>query len=110
MISFLFIYLGTDEERGIRKWRDICENDNLYRHNIYDLPLIQIYFNKIRLFRYLPFCPSFRTTTNVDPDKHGGYAHVQSDNNATAKKYESGICLSNNFSNGTADDTNNTYL
>ena len=56
------VMLGTDEERGIKKWRklDITGSSmNSESMKTYDLPLIQKYLNKGRLWSYLPFCPSF---------------------------------------------------
>lgn len=54
---------GTDEERGIRKWRKLTQDSDGptggSRMHIYDIPLIQNCLNKVTLFRYIPFCPSF---------------------------------------------------
>lgn len=68
----LCIITGTEEERGINKWRryehsgDENEVDNSMR--IYDLPWIQKYLDRVAFFRYLPFCPRFslKRRSNVD--------------------------------------------
>lgn len=66
---------GTAEERGINKWRkheevlDSTVVDDTRR--IYDLPWIQKYLDKIRWFRYVPFCPRF-TMERKKRDEEGG--------------------------------------
>lgn len=54
---------GTDEERGIRKWRKLtAEDDNSTSHSrmyIYDIPFIQKYLNRLEIVKYIPFCPGF---------------------------------------------------
>ncbi|XP_045176439.2 solute carrier family 23 member 1-like [Mercenaria mercenaria] len=54
---------GTEEERGIKKWRTALseDGDNNGRSDmhIYDFPLIQRCFDKVRIFEYIPFCPTF---------------------------------------------------
>ncbi|XP_052247369.1 solute carrier family 23 member 1-like isoform X1 [Dreissena polymorpha] len=52
---------GTDEERGITKWRqhggDVGSDQSALR--TYDIPFIQKYLDRVEFFRYLPFCPRF---------------------------------------------------
>ncbi|XP_053374414.1 solute carrier family 23 member 2-like isoform X2 [Mercenaria mercenaria] len=54
---------GTDEERGIKKWRKLTledeESTGGSRMHIYDLPLIQNYLDNVQIFKYIPFCPAF---------------------------------------------------
>ncbi|KAJ8313820.1 hypothetical protein KUTeg_008381 [Tegillarca granosa] len=58
------IMFGTDEERGIKKWReqrttsDDIESDQTSL-DVYNLPLIQKYLDRMSCTKYLPFCPSF---------------------------------------------------
>ncbi|XP_052810952.1 solute carrier family 23 member 1-like isoform X2 [Mya arenaria] len=60
---------GTDDERGLTKWRQHGDGTGNQEADmsIYDLPLIQPYLDKIPLFRYLPFCPRFTLSCG-----HGG--------------------------------------
>ena len=58
--------LGTDEERGILKWRkqeSFEDGSSIYTTDMrtYELPFIQKYLDKISVCRYLPFCPTFRS-------------------------------------------------
>lgn len=61
---------GTDEERGIQKWRTVTDDDGILMKisplSIYDFPLIQKCLDKIKLFRYVPFCPSFMREINTE--------------------------------------------
>ena len=52
---------GTDEERGIKKWREYgqSETGDDRSDDMYHLPLIQTYLDKVGFFRFLPFCPRF---------------------------------------------------
>ncbi|XP_064614436.1 solute carrier family 23 member 1-like [Liolophura sinensis] len=58
---------GTDEERGILKWRQMTHTDSEQTSggktaNIttYDLPLVQKFLSGWNWTSYLPFCPTFR--------------------------------------------------
>ena len=59
----LFFLKGTDEERGIKKWRQHEKDESTSGEEsdmrIYDIPFIQKYLNKSKICRYLPFCPTF---------------------------------------------------
>lgn len=62
LILLCVLISGTEEERGILKWRaeipsevDTEKTDT----NIYDLPYIQKHLDKLRWVDFLPFCPSF---------------------------------------------------
>ena len=76
--TVIYYVSGTDEERGIKKWRKLTEDSDGpssdSRMHIYDLPLIQNCLNKVKCFRYIPFCPSFlRKTTHAhsEDEKNG---------------------------------------
>ena len=53
--------IGTDEERGIRKWRKLDESESSQSEAMksYELPLIQKYIDNWKISKYLPFCPTF---------------------------------------------------
>ena len=59
--SILHLSSGTDEERGIRKWRKLDDSASSQSEAMksYELPLIQKYLDKWKICRYLPFCPTF---------------------------------------------------
>lgn len=61
--QFFFCLSGTDEERGIRKWREKESTDdsaeNTSGNHIYDLPFCQHFLDKFKIFHYLPICPRF---------------------------------------------------
>lgn len=53
---------GTDEERGIIKWRRLDKRDSSFQPDAlktYEIPLIQKYLDKWSICKYLPFCPNF---------------------------------------------------
>lgn len=59
---------GTDEERGIRKWRKLDESvSSMHSETMksYELPLIQKYLDKWKICEYLPFCPTFSFRCNM---------------------------------------------
>ncbi|XP_033762509.1 solute carrier family 23 member 1-like isoform X2 [Pecten maximus] len=61
---------GTDEERGIKKWREmtsLTEGDTK-RSAVYDIPFIQPLLDKISCWRYFPMCPAF---TGCRRRRHG---------------------------------------
>lgn len=60
--NFTFCFSGTDEERGLSKWRQHGSNDASGDLRTYDIPLIQKFLDRIPIFRYLPFCPRFSPT------------------------------------------------
>ncbi|XP_064614434.1 solute carrier family 23 member 1-like [Liolophura sinensis] len=58
---------GTEEERGILTWRQMTDDAtdeafgmNVASTSIYDLPLVQKFFNRWNWTSYFPFCPTFR--------------------------------------------------
>ncbi|KAJ8306918.1 hypothetical protein KUTeg_015002 [Tegillarca granosa] len=54
---------GTDEERGILKWRNqmvIGDKTDLISSKVYDLPYITPFLFKYKCFRYIPFLPTFK--------------------------------------------------
>ncbi|KAK3085448.1 hypothetical protein FSP39_003460 [Pinctada imbricata] len=55
---------GTPEERGLLKWRrkvtEPSTDDSTFTESVYDLPFITPFLYRHRIFRYFPFCPSFR--------------------------------------------------
>ena len=64
---FLFYFSGTDEERGIKKWRKLDASASTSQSEalkIYELPLIQKYLNRWKICEYLPFCPTFTFGSN----------------------------------------------
>ena len=55
-------FAGTEEERGIRKWRNLdveSSPDSANSTDVYSIHFIQKYFDKVSAFRFVPFCPSF---------------------------------------------------
>ena len=63
---------GTDEERGIHIWRNLEMSKSMTdsSSSVYDLPF-QKYIDKVKLFRYIPFCPAFlgsRKARHVESD------------------------------------------
>ena len=63
----LFYFSGTDEERGIKKWRKLDASASTSQSEalkIYELPLIQKYLNRWKICEYLPFCPTFSFGSN----------------------------------------------
>uniref|UniRef100_A0A7N6B2R3 Uncharacterized protein n=1 Tax=Anabas testudineus TaxID=64144 RepID=A0A7N6B2R3_ANATE len=55
---------GTDEERGIKSWRDKVqeESQNMCDQSCYDVPFCNAVLKRVRCFQYLPFLPSFKIT------------------------------------------------
>lgn len=104
----MYLILGTEEERGIKKWRDQLsqagETKDLPGIQIYDFPFVQKYFNKVRLFRYIPFCPSFMTNENSDPERPGKTVNVKDDNTMA------GMSTNDNTAFDKSDETGNTQL
>ena len=78
MIGFLLdITLpGTDEERGILKWRETHEHQSddgtkiqLTSIHTYDIPLVTSYLQTIPFVRYIPFLPYYGRTGDVEDGK-----------------------------------------
>ncbi|OWF56540.1 solute carrier family 23 member 1-like [Mizuhopecten yessoensis] len=63
---------GTDEERGIKKWREITSvtGGNEKRSTVYDIPFIQPLLDKMACWRYVPMCPAFNGCRRR---RHSGY-------------------------------------
>lgn len=83
ILSTIFTTIsGTDEERGLLKWRKSSSADtassDAARLHIYDLPIIQPALNKITFLRYIPCCPNFLRSRSVGGEsdrrhENGGY-------------------------------------
>lgn len=59
---------GTDEERGIKKWRKLDETGSSAQNEAmksYELPLIQKFLDKLKICEYMPFCPRFSFKCNL---------------------------------------------
>ena len=78
MVGFLLdITLpGTDEERGILKWRETHEHQSddetkiqLTSIHTYDIPLVTSYLQTIPFVRYIPFLPYYGRTGDVEEGK-----------------------------------------
>ena len=78
MVGFLLdITLpGTDEERGILKWRETHENQSDDETKIqvtsihtYDVPFVTSYLQTIPFVRYIPFLPYYGRTGDVEDGK-----------------------------------------
>ena len=72
LVSFIFTnqlsFTGTDEERGIHLWRNPVMSEAIPSASgpsVYDLPF-QRFMDKIKLFRFIPFCPAFLKTRHRD--------------------------------------------
>ena len=66
-LKFIHVLAGTSEERGLRKWRDLDVNTSCTQDaktDVYSLHFIQKYFDKVTVFKYIPFCPSFSLQQN----------------------------------------------
>ena len=69
---------GTEEERGILKWREIQDNQtdeaNIVMTSIhtYDIPFLTSYLQKYPFVRYIPFLPYYGQTYDVDDDPRKG--------------------------------------
>ena len=69
-----YIIAGTEEERGIKKWRKLNVNVSSAHSDAiktYDLPFIQKYLDKYRFSEYLPFCPTFSMKCNWCKSRDG---------------------------------------
>ncbi|XP_064613847.1 solute carrier family 23 member 1-like isoform X2 [Liolophura sinensis] len=67
---------GTDEERGILKWRQIvhttteqASGKNAADYSTYDFPLVQKFFNRWSWMSYVPFCPTFQGFRRCSGDR-----------------------------------------
>ncbi|XP_064614591.1 solute carrier family 23 member 1-like [Liolophura sinensis] len=80
---------GTEEERGIRKWRQALlsasdvASGKAVDYSAYDFPLVQKYLNRWRWTSYVPFCPSFRGCGMCFPccAKEGSFDSPETDEN-----------------------------
>ena len=56
----------------MRKWRDLdaSSSEKATGVDVYSIDFIQKYIDKIAIFRYIPFCPSFRLSENKPSDIH----------------------------------------
>ena len=66
----MYVYIliaGTDEERGIIKWRNqlsTCEEKEKTHSATYDIPYIMPFLRKYKCFSYIPFLPTFQFESN----------------------------------------------
>ena len=84
------VMLGTDEERGIKKWRKLDITGlsmNSEAMKTYDLPLIQKYLNKGNFWSYLPFCPSFSMKCRCRVLKGEEKSHSREEENSVQDGY-----------------------
>ena len=76
---FLDITLpGTEEERGILKWRKTHEQPTEDEEKIqiasihtYDIPYVTSYLQKFPVVRYIPFLPYFDQMGDIEDLKNG---------------------------------------
>ncbi|XP_060067638.1 solute carrier family 23 member 1-like [Ylistrum balloti] len=63
---------GTDEERGIKKWREMTSvtGGETKRSTVYDIPLIQPLLDKLSCWHYFPMCPAFNGCQRRRQDDH----------------------------------------
>ncbi|XP_051975910.1 solute carrier family 23 member 2 isoform X2 [Xyrauchen texanus] len=54
---------GTEEERGLKKWRKVHEGAQTYftDHSCYNLPFCTNFVQRFKLLQYLPFLPSLKS-------------------------------------------------
>ena len=129
LFIYAFITSGTDEERGIKKWRQVIDevaadgdaesmesganagslkpkHDD--RFKIYDLPLVTPFFRRQTWTRYVPFCPSFDPTCGRGSKKQ---KEAEDDAEAVEVKYngqEEVAIVVGSYKNDNAH--NNTHL
>ena len=65
---------GTLEERGIKKWRSLFEEEEesavqarVASIHTYDIPLVTKYLQKFKAVRYIPFLPYYDRKTGDVP-------------------------------------------
>ncbi|ESO97390.1 hypothetical protein LOTGIDRAFT_56652, partial [Lottia gigantea] len=53
---------GSEEERGIKAWREKDKNasDDGSSSHVYDIPFIQKYLDKLACSKYVPILPNFK--------------------------------------------------
>jgi nucleobase transporter 1/2 len=67
---------GTEEERGILKWREIHNNQTDEANNemtsihTYDIPFLTSYLQKYPFVRYIPFLPYHGQTNDVEDPRN----------------------------------------
>lgn len=61
---FFSVNLGTEDERGVRKWRKLSNNvadeKTVQSEDTYDLPYIMGCLRRQKWATYIPFLPTFR--------------------------------------------------
>ncbi|KAK2139278.1 hypothetical protein LSH36_1893g00002 [Paralvinella palmiformis] len=52
---------GSEEERGLKAWRNIFHNDDAKEMTLdcYDFPWCMGCISRVKFFRYFPICPTF---------------------------------------------------
>lgn len=62
-VTWSFLFLGTDKERGIKSWRDKVQegSKNICDQSCYDIPFCNGILKRFRCFQYMPFLPSYKT-------------------------------------------------
>nr|XP_019934159.1 PREDICTED: solute carrier family 23 member 2-like [Paralichthys olivaceus] len=55
---------GTEKERGIKNWQEKVQGEckNMCDQSCYDIPFCNSVLKRFRVFQYLPFLPSYKTT------------------------------------------------
>ena len=77
---------GTEEERGILKWRKTHERPTedetkiqLASIHTYDIPFLTSYLQRFPIVRYIPFLPYFDQKGDVEDLKNGNCAKGDSE-------------------------------
>ncbi|KAL5021813.1 hypothetical protein ScPMuIL_000968 [Solemya velum] len=70
---------GTDEERGIKKWRVQSESDeaDVSSVTIYNIPFVTKILEKIKLCSYIPMSPTFATCCGSGSSDLESYVYEQ---------------------------------
>ncbi|XP_041365515.1 solute carrier family 23 member 1-like isoform X2 [Gigantopelta aegis] len=109
---------GTPEERGISNWQKVDASKDCNGSadmSVYDLPLVQRFFNKMRCTKYVPVCPTFikdkRRQETSEPQEHNSegsetYIRAGLHNPATSKS----VGLDNHALTGSAGLDNPAFV
>ncbi|XP_076439536.1 solute carrier family 23 member 1-like [Babylonia areolata] len=81
---------GTREERGLTKWGQSESTEDApgregRQFEVYDLPLVQPYLNRLPFTRYLPFCNGYRGDRHVTRGAGGRSGEGEEDTVADGK-------------------------
>ena len=91
---FLDITLpGTEEERGILKWRKTHEQPSEHEDKIqiasihtYDIPYVTSYLQKFSVVRYIPFLPYFDQIGDIEDLNNGNCTKGDGEGNCDSDK------------------------